>query len=211
MRDHGIRGRIYASPIGALAALLLGLTSLPLGLRAGQAFATGPVLPPSTSVSSHDGQHDFDFLVGSWKIHLKRRLRPLSGSNEWVEFDGTVVCRKVWSDRAELEEFDVDNPEKKIQIHGLTIRFYNPKSHQWHIYWANADQGDLSGPPVAGEFRSGRGEFYDQEEYQGRAILVRYVWSAINTDTPHFEQSYSADGGKSWETNWVTDQRRTNL
>src|SRR5215467_12663850 len=63
----------------------------------------------------HDGQHDFDFLVGSWKIHLKRRLHPLSGSKEWVEFDGTVVCRKVWGDRSELEEFDVNSPEKHIE------------------------------------------------------------------------------------------------
>ena len=43
-----------------------------------------------------DGQHDFDFELGSWNIHLKKLLHPLTGSTTWVEFDGTSVTRKVW-------------------------------------------------------------------------------------------------------------------
>jgi hypothetical protein len=176
------------------AAVLL--LTLPLGLAWSQ------------SASRHDGQHDFDFLVGSWKIHLKKLLHPLTGSKEWVEFDGTVVCHKVWDGRAELEEFNVDSPGKHIEIHGMALRLYNSKSHQWRIYWANADKGMLDYPPVIGEFNNGHGEFYDQEEYEGRAILVRYSWSATTTSTPHFEQAYSTDGGTTWEVNWVTDQTK---
>jgi len=172
-------------------------------------FVTLPLgLAWSQSTPRHDGQHDFDFLVGSWKIHLKRLLHPLTGSKEWVEFDGTVVCRKVWDGRAELEEFNVDSPQQHIEIHGMALRLYNPKAHQWRIYWANANKGMLDDPPVVGEFNNGRGEFYDQEEYEGRAILVRYSWSATTTSTPHFEQSYSTDGGQSWEVNWITDQTK---
>lgn len=158
--------------------------------------------------ASHGGQHDFDYLVGSWKIHLKRRLNPLTGSNKWVEFDGTVVCRKIWDGRGELEQFDVDSPEKHIVIHGLTIRLYDAKSGQWHIYWSNADKGTIDVPPVAGHFTAGRGEFYDQEDYDGRPILVRFVWTRTNTPSPHFEQSFSADWGKTWEVNWITDQTK---
>jgi hypothetical protein len=109
---------------------------------------------------------------------------------------------------AELEEFNVNSPQQHIEIHGMALRLYNPKAHQWRIYWANANKGMLDDPPVVGEFNNGRGEFYDQEEYEGRAILVRYSWSATTTSTPHFEQSYSPDGGKTWEVNWVTDQTK---
>lgn len=156
----------------------------------------------------HDGQHDFDFLVGSWKIHLKRLLRPLSGSNEWVEFDGTVVCRKIFDGRGEVEEFKVDDPVKHVHIQGLALRLYNPESHQWSIYWANAVKGAIGGPPVVGEFKNGRGEFVDQEDFNGRVILTRYVWTDTTTSSPHFEQSYSDDGGRTWETNWITYQTK---
>lgn len=164
--------------------------------------------PAQAGASAHDGQHDFDYLVGPWKIHLKRLVRPLTGSNEWVEFDGTTMCRPLWDGRAEVEEFNVDSPEKSQRIQGLALRLYNPASRQWSIYWANAAKGVMDVPPMVGQFSGDRGEFYDQELYEGRAIYVRFVWSRVNTKSPHFEQAYSTDGGKTWETNWITDQTK---
>jgi hypothetical protein len=155
-----------------------------------------------------DGQHDFDFLVGSWKFHLKRLVRRLAGSTEWVEFDGTTVCRKVLDGRAEVEEMNVDSVEKHIHIQGLALRLYNPESHQWSIYWVNAADGVLEPNPMVGQFSNGRGEFYNQQVYEGKAIYARFVWSDVTTNSPHFEQSFSADGGKTWETNWITHQTR---
>jgi hypothetical protein len=179
---------------------------------AGFVWTQAPAAPPDATVhggtAQHDGQHDFDFLLGSWKIHLKRLLHPLSGSDEWVEYDGTVVCRKVWDGRAELEEFNVDNPGKHLHIEGLALRLYNPQSHQWSIYWATPQLGAIGGPPVVGEFSGGRGEFYNQDSFNGREIYTRYVWTDTTTKTPHFEQQYSDDGGKTWETNWITEQTR---
>ena len=158
--------------------------------------------------SRHDGQRDFDFLVGSWKIHLKRLVQPENGAKEWVDLDGTVVCRHVLDGTAEVEEFNVETRDKKMHIHGLALRFYNPTSHEWSIWWANAKDGAMYPPPMVGEFKNGRGEFYDQEVVNGRTVFTRYVWSAIAGDSPHFEQSISKDGGKSWELNWVTDQTK---
>ena len=161
---------------------------------------------PQKLSQQRDGQHDFDWAVGSWKIHLKRLVHPLSGSTEWVEFDGTVVCRRVWDGRAEVEEFNVDSPEKGIHIQGMALRLYNPQSHQWSIYWSNAAKGTLDLPPMVGQFSGDRGEFYNQDVYDGKVIYTRFVWSGFNGSSPHFEQSYSTDGGKTWETNWITDQ-----
>jgi len=159
---------------------------------------------PQQAPAVRDGQHDFDPLIGAWKYHLKRRLNPLTGSETWVEFEGTGVCRKVW-DGASLDQIEVDGPTGHIE--GLTLRVYNPQSHQWRLYWANKKVGVLD-PPQIGEFKNGRGEFFAQDTVNGRVILIRFVWTNITTDTPHFEQSFSDDGGKTWEVNWITDQTR---
>jgi hypothetical protein len=159
--------------------------------------------------AASNGQHDFDFEIGTWKIHLKRLEQRLAGSTTWVEFDGTSDTRKVWDGRANLEEFEVDSPTGHIE--GLTLRLFNPQTHQWSLYWATSKGGTV-GPPTIGEFKNGRGEFFDTEPSgpNGRAILVRFVWSDITPNSAHFEQSFSDDGGKTWEVNWITDQTRVN-
>jgi hypothetical protein len=153
-----------------------------------------------------DGSHDFDFEIGSWKIHLKKLVHPLTGSTTWVEFDGTSVTRKIWDGRSQIEEFETDSPTSG-HIEGLTLRLYNPVAHQWNLNWATSKTGTI-GVPTIGEFRNGRGEFYDYEPINDRMVLVRFLWTNTTTDTPHFEQSFSEDGGKTWEVNWITDQTR---
>ncbi len=160
----------------------------------------------SKTALQHDGQHDFDFEVGTWNIHLSRLLHPLTGSKEWEQFDGTTTTQKVWGGRACLEQFEADSPTAG-HLEGLTLRLYNPQSHQWSLYWATSKAGTLSVPTV-GEFKDGVGEFYDQEPINGRMVLVRFIWSKITPRSAHFEQSFSADGGKTWEVNWITDQTR---
>ena len=119
------------------------------------------------ATTERDGQHDFDFELGSWKIHLKRRLHPLTGSNTWIDFDGTSVTRKVWEGRSQLEEFETDGAGGHIE--GLTLRLYNPQTHQWSLYWANAKDGIIVAPQV-GQFKDGRGEFYGQDTVNGKLI-----------------------------------------
>lgn len=152
-----------------------------------------------------DGSHDFDFEIGTWKTHLRRRLRPLTGSTTWVEYDGTTVVRRVWNGRANLVELVADGPAGHFE--GLNLRLYNPESRQWSLNFANAASGTLSTPTV-GEFTNGRGEFYDQETYDGRAILVRFVISDVTPTSCRFEQSFSDDGGKTWEVNWIAVDTR---
>jgi hypothetical protein len=159
----------------------------------------------NTASKIRDGQHDFNFELGSWKIHLKKLDHPLTGSNKWVDFDGSSVTRKVWDGRAQLEQFETDGSAGHIE--GLTLRLYNPQSHQWSLYWASSKTGTI-GIPTVGEFKDGVGEFYDHEEINGRMTLVRFLWTKTNSDSPHFEQSFSEDGGKTWEVNWITDQTR---
>jgi hypothetical protein len=157
------------------------------------------------ATKEHDGQHDFDFEVGTWKTHLKRLQHPLTGSTTWVEYDGTSIVRKVWDGRANLLELEADGPAGHIEA--LSLRLYNPQSHQWSLNFSNSGGGTMSVPTI-GEFKNNRGEFYDQETLNDRAILVRFVISDITTDSCHFEQAFSDDGGKTWEVNWIATDTR---
>jgi hypothetical protein len=89
----------------------------------------------------------------------------------------------------------------------IMVRLYSPKSQQWSLNWANRDNARFDVSTI-GEFKNGRGEFYDQELFEGRSILVRYVWSNITATSGHFEQSFSDDGGKTWEANWIAQSTR---
>jgi hypothetical protein len=157
---------------------------------------------PSSQASGakRDGHRDFDFQIGTWKTHLKRRLKPLTGSNTWVEYEGTSVVRKVWNGRANLVELEVDGPAGHIE--GLSLRLYNPESRQWSLNYSNSAIGTMS-PPTIGEFKNGRGEFFAQETLNGRAIIVRFIISDITPRSSRFEQAFSDDGGKTWEVNWI--------
>lgn len=152
-----------------------------------------------------NGQHDFDFEIGTWTTRLSRLLRPLTGSTEWARYEGTTVVRKVWNGRANLVELEVDGPGGHIQA--LSLRLYNPQSRQWSLNFSNSKTGTLAEPSI-GEFRGGRGEFFAQESLDGRAILVRFVISVITPDSCRFEQSFSADGGRTWELNWIAVDTR---
>ena len=164
--------------------------------------------PNSQRPALHDGSHDFDFEIGKWKTHLRRLIKPLTGSTTWVEYDGTTVVSKVWNGKANLVELDVSGPAGHIEA--LSLRLYNPESHQWSLNFANSAGGTMAIPTI-GEFKNGGGEFYDQETLNGRAILVRFVISDITPDSCHFEQAFSDDGGKTWEVNWIaTDTRVKN-
>jgi hypothetical protein len=155
--------------------------------------------------SKRDGQRDFDFEIGTWKTRLSRRLRPLTGSTTWVEYEGTTIVRKVWNGRANLVELEVGGAAGRIE--GLSLRLYNPESRQWSLNFSNSAGGTLS-EPVFGEFKDGRGEFYGQESFNGRAIFVRFIISDITPNSCRFEQAFSDDGGKTWEVNWVAIDTR---
>lgn len=188
------------------ARICLLFFSLVLTLQPLQGFAqSNSGTDPQRAHKARDGQHDFDFEIGTWKTHLRRLLHPLTGSTTWVEYDGTSVVRKIWEGRANLVELVADGPAGHFE--GLNLRLYNPESHQWSLNFSSSGSGTL-GQPTIGEFKNGRGEFFDQETINGRAVLVRFVISDITPTSCRFEQSFSDDGGKTWELNWIAVDTR---
>ena len=153
-----------------------------------------------------DGSRDFDFEIGEWSTHIKRLQRPLTGSTAWVEYTGTTTVRGVLGQRANIAELRVEGPAGRIE--GAALRLYNPAARQWSVHYFNAADGMLTAPLVGG-FRDGRGVFVGQDTLAGRTILVRFVIVTAGADACRFEQSFSDNGGESWELNWVaTDTRR---
>jgi len=149
--------------------------------------------------------HDFDFDLGTWKTRSSRLLHPLTGSNTWVELDGVTVVKKVWNGRANLAEYKASGSTGTVQL--LSLRWFNPGTHEWNIDFATPNVGTL-GIPAVGQFKNGRGDFYDYEPINGRAVLVRFSIWETGPDSAQSEQAFSADGGKTWEVNWITHYSR---
>lgn len=179
----------------ALLGCCLGLPPAAGAVHAAAARAEQPAAAP------RDGQRDFDFEFGTWKVRLSRLAKPLSGSTEWVEYEGLSVVRKVWNGRANLGELEVEGAAGRIE--GLSLRLYDPQARRWRIHWANSRDGML-GEAMTGTFDAdGRGFFYNDEMFDGRPVRVRFNFSDITPESFRLEQAFSADGGKSWEANWV--------
>ena len=177
-----------SSKSAILSLLVLGAT-LTVPFRA--QTSDNPALLPQ-----RDGSHDFDFLIGDWKAHVRRLPDRISNHH------------KLLDSNANFEQFEVTSTDKKLHIKAQTLRLYNPATRQWSIYLVDLDSGTLDTPPVVGGFTDKRGEFFHQETLKGRTILVRYVWLDLSPQSARMEQSYSSDGGKTWEVNWICELSR---
>ncbi len=161
----------------------------------------------AAAAADRDGQRDFDFEHGSWTTNVRVLRNPLTGeAPNWAEYRGTSVVRPLLDGRANFVELLVEGPAGRIE--GGALRLYNPQSRQWSLNYASVRNGMLTAP-VFGSFDGrGRGAFYGQDMLDGRAILVRFVITQPSDKEARFEQAYSADGGVSWETNWIAIDTR---
>jgi hypothetical protein len=158
--------------------------------------------------TQNDGCNDFDFLIGSWNGRQRKLKKRLAGCDEWDEFDSVSVVRKILGGLGNFDEVTMETPTGRVI--GATVRLFNPETRLWSIYWSStAGQYELGAPQV-GRFENGLGEFYDRETFEGRSIFSRFLWTSSGPDACRWEQAFSPDGGRTWETNWTMDfSRRT--
>ena len=188
-----------------LAALLAALA--PQGVQAQSGTSAAAPRPPAATMPAlRDGSHDFDFEFGTWKAHIARRLRPLTGSTEWVKLDGVSTVREVWGGKANLGELDVRGAAGPLQ--GLSLRLYNPDTREWKISWANSRDGALTAPMIGSFDGRGGGVFYNADTLGDRQILARFVFSGTQQRSFRIEQAFSGDAGRTWEVNWIADFTR---
>jgi len=147
---------------------------------------------------------DFDFLAGHWNSRQRRLVKVLAGCEDWYEFDATVDCQVVLDGKG---TFDVLRaPEQDLE--GISLRLYSPTERVWRIWWASKNGDGLLDEPVVGRFDGGVGTFECDDVWEGSPIRVRYVWSEVDSPSPRWEQSFSTDGGRTWEVNWTASFSR---
>ena len=163
-----------------------------------------PAQPPNLS-----GLHDFDTRVGQWTAHHRKLKERLADNHEWVEFDGTQTFWQLMNGYANVDENVFELPGGAA-YRGVTLRAYDPQTGQWAIWWLDGrNPFNEMDPPVKGRFENGVGTFYADDTLRGNPIKVRFVWSNMTATAAHWEQAFSPDGGKTWETNWITDFRKS--
>lgn len=160
----------------------------------------------SDTLQRESSATDFDFWIGSWDVRNRWLRRRLAGSEDWEEFDATVVARPLLDGLGNEDEFRTEHDGGFI---GMSFRFFDPEARRWSIYWADSRRPGELDAPVFGTFSGDVGVFEGEDVYKGRPILVRFTWSGVTTPTPRWEQAFSDDGGRTWETNWVMDFTRT--
>ena len=146
---------------------------------------------------------DFDFLFGTWDAVGRRLAKPLAGSDEWSELTGTLRCEPLFGGAANFDEISFPNQG----FAGLTLRLFDPEREEWWLYWVNSRRTSIE-PPVVGRFSGGRGEFYGDDTYESTPSRVRYIWSDITPTSARWQQAFSVDGEKTWETNWIMEFTR---
>jgi hypothetical protein len=168
--------------------------------------ASGDASTAPESSTSADGQRDFDWEIGTWRTTVQVLAEPLSDSaDEWLHFTGTSVVRPLLDRRANVVELAVSGPSGRID--GLNLRLYEPQEMRWSLTFVNIRDGLLT-PAVYGRFHDGTGEFYGDDQLGGRPITVRFLIFRQGPDEARFEQAFSADGGTTWETNWIAVDHR---
>jgi hypothetical protein len=161
----------------------------------------------SQTESAIPGLHDFDFLVGRWRVHHRKLKERLANNHEWIEFEGTLVSQPLMGGYANVDDDVFEVPGGTYR--GVAPRLFDAKTQQWSIWWLDS-RTPLApvDPPVRGSFHDGVGTFYADDTFNGRPIRIRFIWSEITPTSCHWEQAFSPDGGKTWETNWVQDLKR---
>ena len=162
----------------------------------------------SQTVVAEGTARDFDFWMGRWNGRNRRLRERLAGCDEWDEFESKSIARSILGGTGNEDVFLTDYAGGYV---GMSFRFFDPETGLWSIYWADSRNPGPLEPPVVGSFSGDVGIFEGPDTFEGRPIVVRYIWSGVTTPTPRWEQAFSEDGGETWETNFVSEFTRAEI
>ncbi|MFT6810654.1 MAG: hypothetical protein ACJA01_003899 [Saprospiraceae bacterium] len=150
--------------------------------------------------SPSSSQEDFNFHLGNWKIRNRRLKTIFDDCTEWFEFEATQDMRIVLNGLGNVDHFHASFDGKPFE--GMSMRFFDPISRLWSIYWSDVSKTGVLEPPVLGSFYGDLGIFYTKDNFNGKEILVKFEWDKTDLNNPIWRQGFSEDNGGSWEWNW---------
>jgi hypothetical protein len=160
-------------------------------------------------MAQDDGRHDFDFFFGAWHVANRKRVNPLvEGDDEWIEFDAQCEAHPIVGGLGNIDTYRAPEFPDRPGFEGFTLRLFEPKSGLWRIWWASSLGTGLLDEPVVGRFEDGVGTFECDDILDGVHVRVRYEWRNPDPDSAHWQQSFSFDGRRTWDTNWVMESTR---
>lgn len=205
-------GAATAAPASAAPAS----TSSPSSTDRSPAMSTDTAAIAPTVNAVADPVRDFDFLIGRWHSHNRKLRAPLTGRGaaaaDWEEFDTELETSKLPDGINNVDRFS--GAAWRPGYVGTTLRIYNPTTKLWGLYSfdtrGNGFDAKTSAllPPVIGRFEGDSGFFEGPDEFNGRPITVRYHWQRQGPGRALWQQSFSTDGGKTWEVNWICQHVR---
>jgi len=152
--------------------------------------------------------HDFDFLAGRWKVTDRLLRRRHVGSDDWDTFEHLSEAWALLDGRISVD----DNDFESRGVRGGTFRTLEVATQQWAIYWVSSRNGLLC-PPVRGGWNGDRGEFYGDDDDEGRPIHCRFVWERLGPNRFRWSQDFAlitegSGANPAWERNWVMEGTR---
>jgi len=161
---------------------------------------------PETLMNIQSTPQDFDFFVGHWKVRHRRLKERLLGCEDWESFEGSCHMWPLLGGHGNIDDNVLELPSGAYRA--ASLRTFNATTRQWMIWWVDGRNPQQLEPPVVGGFADGVGEFQSDDQLRGQPIRVRYLWTDITASSARWAQAFSADGGQTWETNWVMDFER---
>ena len=146
---------------------------------------------------------DFDFVFGDWLVKHRRLKDRLVNCQDWIEFSGQMSTRRVLGGFGNIEDNLLNLPEGEFRA--VALRSYDPSTRKWSIWWLDGRFPHKIDVPVVGAFENDIGTFFAHDTFDGKPIVVRFIWSRSSERELRWEQAFSPDDGQTWETNWTMD------
>ncbi len=152
-------------------------------------------------------EHDFDYFFGRWTVRHRRLKVRLAGANDWEEYDGATRCQPLLGGVANFNDSITHRNGASYRTVGL--RAFDPKTGRWADWSLDARDPLKIDEPGLGRFENGVGVFLSDDTENGKPIKVRGQFSSLSSTVAQWDQAFSPDGGRTWETNYVMRYTRT--